>query len=183
MCSIIRCSDLSASTNPASVEQQLIATRLPDLRSLSLPTDPVSAEAMIEGYVRRGSQTQSRLPPTRGRRGTRKLGPGGVAANRRFTGAGRWRRELSREKNRDDKNAAVVVCHTCVFGNIADAQRNVTPEQLQTWLKRFPEANANGDGTLSLKEAQAYRQKMTGKDHNTGKTAAAAAGRCRRTPT
>ena len=50
MCSIILLSDLSASTDPASVEQQLVA-RAAELRSLSLPTDPVSVEAMIEGDV------------------------------------------------------------------------------------------------------------------------------------
>jgi len=32
--------------------------------------------------------------------------------------------------------------------------------QLAQWLKRFPEADANGDGRLTVEEAQAYRRKM-----------------------
>ncbi|MCB1088292.1 MAG: hypothetical protein KDM63_14685 [Verrucomicrobiae bacterium] len=40
--------------------------------------------------------------------------------------------------------------------------RSQSPEQLATWLKRFPEADANKDGTLSLEEAYAYRQKLLG---------------------
>ncbi len=54
------------------------------------------------------------------------------------------------------------------------AQREVTPEQLQLLLKRFPDADANKDGKLTLDEARAYRQKMTGKcggKAETGKTA------------
>ncbi|MBI5394666.1 MAG: alpha/beta hydrolase [Verrucomicrobia bacterium] len=43
------------------------------------------------------------------------------------------------------------------------AQRDIAPEQLQQLLKRFPDADANGDGKLTLEEARAYRQKMTGK--------------------
>ena len=33
-------------------------------------------------------------------------------------------------------------------------------EQLAQWLKRFPKADTNGDGKLSVKEAEAYRQKV-----------------------
>jgi acetyl esterase len=43
-----------------------------------------------------------------------------------------------------------------VFG----AQPEVAPEQLQNWLKRYPDADANHDGTLSMDEARAYRQKL-----------------------
>jgi len=43
--------DSFASTGPAPVERQLTATR-PDLSYLSLPTDPASVEAVIEGYAR-----------------------------------------------------------------------------------------------------------------------------------
>src|SRR6185436_257287 len=35
-----------------------------------------------------------------------------------------------------------------------------SPEQLVELLKRFPEADANKDGTLSLEEAREYRAKM-----------------------
>lgn len=34
--------------------------------------------------------------------------------------------------------------------------------QLANWLKRFPAADANGDGKLTVEEALAYREKMTG---------------------
>ncbi len=44
-------------------------------------------------------------------------------------------------------------CITC-------AQDKITPEKLQQWLKRYPDADANRDGTLSLDEAKNYRQKM-----------------------
>jgi acetyl esterase len=43
------------------------------------------------------------------------------------------------------------------------AQRDIATEQLQPLLKRYPDADANKDGTLTLEEARAYRQKMTGK--------------------
>jgi len=37
-----------------------------------------------------------------------------------------------------------------------------SPEQLQQYLKQYPEADTNGDGTLSPEEARAYLQKMRG---------------------
>ncbi|MBI3879230.1 MAG: hypothetical protein HY301_04100 [Verrucomicrobia bacterium] len=40
------------------------------------------------------------------------------------------------------------------------AQREFTDEQLQQWLKRYPEADTNKDGKLSLEEARAYYQKV-----------------------
>jgi len=56
---------------------------------------------------------------------------------------------------------------------VSAAPRDVTPEQLQQLLKRFPDADANKDGTLTLEEARAYRQKMPGK--RGGKSGAAEA--------
>lgn len=35
-------------------------------------------------------------------------------------------------------------------------------KQLQNWLKRFPEADLNGDGKLTASEAEAYRKKLQG---------------------
>jgi hypothetical protein len=35
-----------------------------------------------------------------------------------------------------------------------------SPEQLGIWLKKYPAADANRDGTLSLEEAKEYRRKM-----------------------
>ena len=41
------------------------------------------------------------------------------------------------------------------------AQPDITPQQLQKLLKRYPDADENHDGTLSLEEARAYRQKLS----------------------
>ena len=35
-----------------------------------------------------------------------------------------------------------------------------SPEQLRSWLKQYPDADANRDGTLTVEEAEAYRQKL-----------------------
>lgn len=45
---------------------------------------------------------------------------------------------------------------TVLLTGVTSAQ---TPEQLAKALKRFPQADTNGDGVLSLEEAQAYRDK------------------------
>jgi len=45
------------------------------------------------------------------------------------------------------------VCNGFVFGQ-------PTEQQLARWLKRFPDADANGDGRLSVEEAEAYRRKL-----------------------
>lgn len=37
-----------------------------------------------------------------------------------------------------------------------------SPKQLQNWLKRFPDADADGDGRLSAEEARAFKKKMRG---------------------
>jgi hypothetical protein len=37
-----------------------------------------------------------------------------------------------------------------------------SPKQLQNWLKRFPDADANGDGRLTAEEALAFQKKMRG---------------------
>jgi hypothetical protein len=42
------------------------------------------------------------------------------------------------------------------------AQRVPTERQLAQWLKRFPAADANGDGRLTIDEAQAYRKSLQG---------------------
>ncbi|MDZ4850811.1 MAG: alpha/beta hydrolase [Pirellulaceae bacterium] len=44
----------------------------------------------------------------------------------------------------------------------ANAQ-NINPERLQQYLKQFPDADTDKDGTLSMSEAQAYLGKMRGK--------------------
>ncbi len=38
--------------------------------------------------------------------------------------------------------------------------KDYTTEQLSEWLERFPEADANEDGTLTAKEAEAFRERI-----------------------
>lgn len=45
----------------------------------------------------------------------------------------------------------------------ADAKREA---QLKKWLQRFPEADTNQDGTLTMEEARAFRQTMTSDREN-----------------
>ena len=45
---------------------------------------------------------------------------------------------------------------------VSTAQEKASPEQLAKWLKRFPAADTNKDGTLSIAEATAFRDKMLG---------------------
>ncbi|NQT13658.1 MAG: CocE/NonD family hydrolase [Planctomycetes bacterium] len=47
-------------------------------------------------------------------------------------------------------------------GRPAGAQQvsEATEEQLQRWLKQYPGADANGDGRLTVVEAEAYRQRL-----------------------
>src|SRR3989339_678805 len=47
---------------------------------------------------------------------------------------------------------------------LAQKQKESREQQLQQLLQRFPDADANRDGTLTLEEAQAYRAKMRAKD-------------------
>jgi acetyl esterase/lipase len=62
---------------------------------------------------------------------------------------------------------AIVLASVFVVAALAqepnDAKRPASltqAEQLKIWLKQFPAADANGDGTLTLEEAQAYRRKL-----------------------
>lgn len=49
------------------------------------------------------------------------------------------------------------------LGISARAQKaGITPETLQGYLKQFPDADTNKDGTLSMEEARACLQKMHG---------------------
>lgn len=50
---------------------------------------------------------------------------------------------------------------------VAQAQSPST-QQLASWLKRFPEADANKDGTLSIDEASAYRKALKAKKAGSG---------------
>ena len=51
------------------------------------------------------------------------------------------------------------VAFTLIFlASVSQGQVNET--QLGRWLKRFPQADTNGDGRLSIDEALAYRKKL-----------------------
>jgi len=54
------------------------------------------------------------------------------------------------------------------------AQPDISAEQLQQWLKRYPEADANHDGKLSPEEARAYRQKLAAERKGKSRGASAA---------
>ena len=62
----------------------------------------------------------------------------------------------------------VCVC-VCVLLLVPSASAQVPSEkQLQKWLKRFPDADANKDGRLSAEEATAFMRKMRGRGRNPG---------------
>ena len=48
------------------------------------------------------------------------------------------------------------------LGSLCNAQDNPSAKQLERWLKRFPAADSNQDGKLSIDEAKAFRDKMLG---------------------
>lgn len=50
--------------------------------------------------------------------------------------------------------------------SVADAQ--FSEAQLSKWLKRFPQADTNNDGTLTVAEAQAFRRKFNPSGRNAG---------------
>lgn len=47
-----------------------------------------------------------------------------------------------------------------VFGAVCDAQTSETDERLRRFLERFPDADADGDGVLTVEEARAFRRQM-----------------------
>ncbi len=58
--------------------------------------------------------------------------------------------------------AGVVAILLLASSALLHGQANPSAEQLAKWLKRFPEADANKDGALSIEEALAYRDKVMG---------------------
>jgi hypothetical protein len=57
-------------------------------------------------------------------------------------------------------NVLTALLALVVLGGGAFAVAQPTEQQLARWLKRFPEADANGDGRLTVEEAEAYRRKL-----------------------
>jgi len=51
---------------------------------------------------------------------------------------------------------------------IQPASAQFSERQLENWLKRFPQADANGDGKLSIEEAEALRAQRQGNGNNGG---------------
>lgn len=69
------------------------------------------------------------------------------------------------------------LCVACLLPTLAVAQGNIiqqiesaTQPQLQRLLKRFPQADADKDGTLSREEALAYAKARVGGGDNNGRT-------------
>jgi hypothetical protein len=71
---------------------------------------------------------------------------------------------LVRGREQMNSRQIAVLCVLAVQG-LASAQEGQTSrnnDRLKRALKRFPEADANKDGVLTMEEARAYRDKMTG---------------------
>ena len=65
------------------------------------------------------------------------------------------------------KLAGWIACGALLLASQASAQAP-SEQQLKRWLKRFPKADANGDGTLSVAEATAFMRQMRGRGRNAG---------------
>ena len=64
------------------------------------------------------------------------------------------------------RRALAALCLAAVTFSAAVLAQQKTSEddaRLAKWLKRFPQADANGDGILTMAEANAYRQKLQSK--------------------
>jgi len=48
----------------------------------------------------------------------------------------------------------------CVCADAAEPVTQATPEQLAQWLRQYPQADSNKDGTLAIEEAETYRRKL-----------------------
>lgn len=53
---------------------------------------------------------------------------------------------------------------------VAEPVTRATPEQLAGWLRQYPQADSNGDGKLTIGEAEAYRQKLAKQPHDGAKS-------------
>ena len=53
-----------------------------------------------------------------------------------------------------------ILIGTALATSSAFSQATPSPQQLANWLKRFPEADADKNGTLTVEEANAFRKKI-----------------------
>ena len=67
--------------------------------------------------------------------------------------------------SRLNRIGAIALLAACGLAPALSQAQGAKPsaEKLAQWLKRFPEADTNKDGQLSLAEAEAYRKKMVGR--------------------
>jgi len=60
--------------------------------------------------------------------------------------------------------SAILIVTTILWMGAAPARAEqitqASEEQLERWLKQYPDADANGDGRLTVEEAEAYRRKL-----------------------
>ena len=54
----------------------------------------------------------------------------------------------------------LLVSFSTTVSHAADPVADASPEQLRRWLQQYPQADANGDGVLTVDEAQVYRRKL-----------------------
>ena len=64
---------------------------------------------------------------------------------------------------------ATVVVGMALASSSAFAQTTPSTRQLDNWLKRFPQADTNQDGTLTVDEAKAFRKKRSKQSNNNSK--------------
>lgn len=70
--------------------------------------------------------------------------------------------------------AVILAVCVCVCGSCWGEADSTTDARLKRALGRYPKADANGDGVLTLSEARAFRQKQRGRQQkNKGKSVAA----------
>lgn len=54
----------------------------------------------------------------------------------------------------------LVLSLALIWSGVSTSGQSASPERLSEWLRRYPEADANGDGRLTESEARAYREKL-----------------------
>ena len=80
-------------------------------------------------------------------------------------------------RNRFSAPLLSVLAILFAFSQVPFASAQFSQKQLDNWLKRFPESDANGDGALSLEEAEAYRKHLQTERRSSGQKNNSGAGK------